>query len=135
MPRANGTAAMTFWNAHRDTRLQRLERRGLSASQIAGMLATTRNAVLGRSVRLRGLVFPSVLEARAARKAESAARRAARERATAKVLRSMRHNLSGGMAREAAIRRAVCAGATYQAVGAELGITRQRCHQLAARAR
>ena len=126
---------MTFWNARRDTRLQRLERRGLSASQIAGMLATTRNAVLGRSVRLRGLVFPSVLEARAARKAELAERRAARERATAKVLRTMQHNLSGGMAREDAILRAVRDGASYRAIGAALGITKQRCHQLAARVR
>ena len=115
--------------------MQRLERRGLSASQIAGMLATTRNAVLGRSVRLRGLVFPSVLEARAARKVESAERRAARERATAKVLRTMRHNLSGGMAREDAILRAVRDGASYRAIGAALGITKQRCHQLAARVR
>ena len=126
---------MTPWNARRDTRLQRLERRGLSAAQIAKRLRTTRNAVIGRSVRLRGLVFPSVLARQAAAKAATAARRAARARAIAKAVRSMKRNLAAGMARADAIRRAVRAGATYPAVGAALGISKQRCHQLATRVR
>jgi hypothetical protein len=49
-PRRNG-----FWTPERDEELKRHEAAGLSASAIAGLLHTTRNAVLGRPVPLAGL--------------------------------------------------------------------------------
>jgi hypothetical protein len=53
---------VTFWTAEKDKQLQELEAAGLSAAQIADRLGTTRNAVIGRSVRPRGLIFPSQLQ-------------------------------------------------------------------------
>jgi hypothetical protein len=44
-----------FWTPERDEELKRHEAAGLSASAIAGLLHTTRNAVLGRPVPLAGL--------------------------------------------------------------------------------
>jgi hypothetical protein len=57
-----------FWAPERDEELKRHEAAGLSASEIAVLLRTTRNAVIGRSHRLRGMIFPSDLERRPRRR-------------------------------------------------------------------
>jgi len=124
---------MTFWTAGRDTRLQQLQRRGLSAAEIAEKLGTTRNAVLGRSARLRGIVFRSVRLRQQATRAAAASRRVERKREIAKVLRAMKTELAAGKSRGAVIRRAIKAGATYQAIADALRLSKQRCHQLAKR--
>jgi hypothetical protein len=50
------------WTPARDRRLQALEAEGFSAAQIAKKLGTTRNAVIGRSRRLRGIVYQSDID-------------------------------------------------------------------------
>jgi hypothetical protein len=47
--------AGSFWTPDTDTRLQRLEAQGLSAAKIAAKLGVSRNSVIARSQRLRGL--------------------------------------------------------------------------------
>jgi hypothetical protein len=53
--------AGSFWTPKTDAQLQRLEAKGFSTAKIAAKLGTTRNSVIGRSQRLRGLyrTFPS----------------------------------------------------------------------------
>ena len=54
----------SFWTPVTDTRLQQLEAEGLSAAKIAAKLGVSRNSVIARSQRLRGLsrTFPSYAE-------------------------------------------------------------------------
>src|ERR1700730_5591920 len=69
-----GEMTVAFWTAEKDKQLQRLEAAGLSAAQIADRIGTTRNAVIGRSVRVRGLVFPSQIQRQRTERALLAAR-------------------------------------------------------------
>jgi hypothetical protein len=123
-----------FWTAEKDKQLRRLEAAGLSAAQIAGRLGTTRNAVIGRSVRLRGLIFPSQLEREQRERALRAARLRERKERTTASLTSMRRAIAKGTPRNAAIVAAVTGSAsvTYRAIADELGLTRQRVQQIAA---
>jgi hypothetical protein len=122
----------SFWTAEKDKQLRRLEGAGLSAAQIAPRLGTTRNAVIGRSVRLRGLIFPSQRQREQKERALRAARlREQRERTTAS-LASMRRAIAKGMPRNVAIVAAATGSVTYQAIADELGLTRQRVQQIAA---
>jgi hypothetical protein len=124
---------VTFWTAEKDKQLQRLEAAGLSAAQIADRIGTTRNAVIGRSVRLRGLIFPSQLRRQRSEQAARAARlRRERER-TAVGLAAMRRAIARGAPRDAAIVLAVKARVVYQAIADELGLTRQRVQQIVSR--
>jgi hypothetical protein len=116
------------WTREKDERLLRLQAKGLSARQIADRLGTTRNAVIGRSARLRGLVFPSELRRR---KRVTARPRKANPRADA-ALAAFRRAIAKGIDRDEAIVSAVAARATYRAVGDELGLSRQRIHQIVA---
>jgi hypothetical protein len=124
---------VTFWTAEKDKRLQRLEAAGLSAAQIADHIRTTRNAVIGRSARLRGLIFPSQLRRHRRERALRAARLRQQKERTAVLLASMRRAIAGGMPRNTAIVSAVKAHVTYQAIADELGISRQRVQQIVSR--
>jgi len=123
----------TFWTADKDRRLQRLEAAGFSAAQIADRIGATRNAVIGRSVRLRGLVFPSQVQRQRAERALHAARVHQRKERNEAALAVMRRMISKGTARDVAIVSAVKARATYQAIADELDITRQRVQQIIAK--
>jgi hypothetical protein len=110
--------AGSFWTPDTDTRLQRLEAQGLSAAKIAAKLGVSRNSVIARSQRLRGLsrTFPSYL-----REQEKArARIAARKRKMEPVLAKLRQEII----------RARKAGATLQATGEVLGLTKERIRQI-----
>jgi hypothetical protein len=122
--------ANAFWSAEKDKQLQRLEAAGFSAAQIADRLGTTRNAVIGRSVRLRGLAFPSQRERKRRRRATRAERLREREERIADGLEQMRRTIAKGVHRDIAIKSAAKAGATYEAIGEELGLTRQRIQQI-----
>jgi hypothetical protein len=122
--------AGSFWTLKQDSRLHKLEAAGLSAAQIAERLGITRNAVLGRSHRLRGLVFRSEIRREQNLRALSAARRREMKRRSAAMLSAMREAIAQGTPRKFAIIEAVEAGVTYQAIGHELGISRQRVHQI-----
>jgi hypothetical protein len=123
----------TFWTPEKDRQLQRLEAAGHSASQIADRIGATRNAVIGRSVRLRGLTFPSQLRRERAARAARAARLHQHKERIAAALTAMRRLLARGTPRDTAIVAAVKARATYQSIADELGLTRQRVQQIIAR--
>src|ERR1700734_3167870 len=53
-----------FWTPERDSELKRHKAAGLSASEIAALLHTTRGAGLGRSTRVRNLPSPAETEKR-----------------------------------------------------------------------
>jgi hypothetical protein len=130
--RNSGAMIARFWTAEKDKQLQRLEAGGLSARRIADRLGTTRNAVIGRSVRLRGLIFPSQLRRQRSEQALRAARLRQKKERTAASLASMRRAISRGTPRDVAIVLAVKAHATYQAIADELGLSRQRVQQIVA---
>lgn len=121
----------SFWTAEKDKQLHRYEAAGLSAAQIADRLGTTRNAIIGRSVRLRGLVFPSQREKERRERAKRAEHLRQHEERIANALEQMRRAMAKGAPRNVAIASAVKARATYQAIGDELGLSRQRIEQIA----
>jgi hypothetical protein len=125
----------TVWTAEKDKQLQRLKAAGLSAAEIADRIGKTRNAVIGRSVRLRGLIFPSQLRRQRSEQALRAARRRHGKERTAVALAAMRRALAKGAPRDVAIVSAVKAHATYQAIADELGLSRQRVQQIVSRGR
>jgi hypothetical protein len=125
----------TFWTAEKDKQLRRLEAAGLSAAQIADRLGTTRNAVIGRSVRLRGLTFPSQIQRERTKRALHAAHLRQREERAALSLASMQRLIARGTPRSTAIVSAIRNQVTYQAIADELGISRQRVQQIVAKAR
>ena len=122
----------SFWTPKKDAQLQRLEAKGLSAAQIAEKLGTSRNSVSGRSQRLRGVNrrFPSFLRREREARARSAARQKERRRKTDAVLAKFRQDLARGVARYVATIQARKAGATLQAIGDVLGVTKERVRQL-----
>jgi hypothetical protein len=124
---------VTIWTAEKDRQLRRLEAAGLSAAQIADRIGTTRNAVIGRSVRLRGLIFPSQLRRHRREQALRAARLRRDKERTAVALAAMRRAIARGTPRDVAIVSAVQAHVTYQAIADELGLSRQRVQQIVAR--
>ena len=123
----------SFWTAEKNKQLQRLEAAGLSAAQIAERTGTTRNAVIGRSVRLRGLIFPSQIQRERSERALRAARLLRQKERTAASLASMRRAIARGTPRDVAIVLAVKAHVTYQAIADELGLSRQRVQQIVSR--
>jgi hypothetical protein len=125
----------TFWTVEKDKQLQKLEAAGLSAAQIADRLGRTRNAVIGRSVRLRGLIFPSQIQRERTERALLSARLHQERERTAVSLASMRRVIAKGTPRDIAIVSAVKAKVTYQAIADELGLSRQRVQQIVARSR
>jgi hypothetical protein len=114
------------WTRDRDKRLLRLQAKGLSASQIADQLGTTRSAVLGRSARLRGVVFPSET-----RRGKLSTRRRS-NLGTDAALTAMGRGIARGLRRDKAIISAVRSGASYQAIAEDLGLSRQRVQQIVA---
>ena len=101
-------------------------------AKIAEKLGTTRGAVSGRSHRLRGLslTFPSYVRAEKALRAKSAVRQKERKRKMDTVLSKLRQEIARGVARNEAIIRARKAGATLQAIGDVVGLTRERVRQI-----
>src|ERR1700730_4702116 len=92
----------SFWTPDTDARLQRLEAQGLSAAKIAAKLGVSRNSVIARSQRLRGLspTFPSYLREQEKARASIAARK----RKMDAVLTKLRQEIARGIARNEAIR-------------------------------
>jgi hypothetical protein len=121
---------MSFWNTKRDKILQKLQASGHSAAQIAERLGTTRGAVIGRSARLRGLVFASQLRREAAEKALREKRLRERKRRVKEALSVLKQALARGAKRHVAATKAKAAGATYQEIGNYFGVSRQAVHQM-----
>jgi ParB-like chromosome segregation protein Spo0J len=108
------------WSRDRDKRLLRLQAKGLTASQIAEQLGTTRSAVLGRSARLRGVVFPSQTRQAERDKVARTKRRHQNNHRNATAVAAMRRAIAKGVDRDQAIIAAVRARASYQAIADEL---------------
>jgi hypothetical protein len=122
----------SFWTAEKDKHLRRLEAKGLTARQIAEELGTTRNAVIGRSARLRGVVFPSEIRREKQEQVLRRERLQRRQQRNDAAVAVMRRAMAKGVDRDAAIVSAVQARATYHAIGDELGLSRQRVQQIVA---
>ena len=127
------------WTPARDKRLQALEQDGLSAAQIAKKLGTSRNAVIGRSRRLRGIVYQSDIDswtrANARRSEEAHARMAVRAEKQKKVIADMARAIAGGTAKPTAMLRAFKAGAFWRQIGEHFGISQQAAYEAAKKAR
>lgn len=117
---------LTFWTPERDLQLQHGEASGLSATQIATLIGTTRSAVLGRSARLRGVIFQSSID----RKLRDKQKMEERKRREVSAIGQLKTDLCQAMLREVAIAKAHKAGATWRAIGACLRISKQRAQQL-----
>lgn len=120
----------TFWTERRDRQLTALQEAGQSASQIAEHLGTTRNAVIARSNRIRCVKFPSdVIRARQSR--ESARQRRIELKAKTKAaIADVQSLLHSGDDRNEAVRKARENGATLAAIGAAIGVSRERIRQI-----
>jgi hypothetical protein len=129
----------TGWTPARDRRLQALEQEGLSAAQIARKLGTSRNAVIGRSRRLRGIVYQSDIDswtrANARRSQEAHARMAVRAEKQKKVIADMVRAIAAGTAKPNAMLRAFKAGAFWRQIGEQFGISQQAAYEAAKKAR
>jgi hypothetical protein len=121
-----------MWNDKRDARLIELKARGLTFSEVSQRMRISRGSAIGRFQRLQGNVYPWRIrrdeEARR-RKELKATVKAERE---ARIVASMLGKIAAGARKETAIRQAVKAGASYRAIGAGLGCSKQRVHQILA---
>src|SRR5436190_17327864 len=122
-------AMATDWTRSRDKRLLAQQAAGRTAAQIAKTLGVTRNAVIGRARRLRGIVYQSDIDswkrANARRSAEAHKRAATRADQQKKALAEMAKALNAGMAKPRAMLRAFRAGAYWRQIGDYFGISQQ----------
>src|SRR5713101_613617 len=125
----------SFWTPARGRRLQALEDKGLSGAAIAEKLGITRNAVLGRSQRLRGLTvtYKAYVETLQELRAANEPKRRQRERRIQAALTRLQSDLAKGVPRDVAIMTVRKQGATCRAIANELGLTKQRVHQIVGR--
>src|SRR5262245_19237812 len=96
-----------FWIPPKDRRLQKLEAEGRSGKEIAERLGTSRNAVVARSARLRGILFPSNIRREKKLRAQAAARLREKNRRNRTALFDMRAAMARGTRRDDAICAAV----------------------------
>jgi hypothetical protein len=118
------------WTPERDKRLIALQAQGLTAAQIAEKLGTSRSAVIGRSVRLRGIVYQSNIESwqRANDKRRKGPRKP--EALCRKAMAQLARDIGTGVPRGEAIVRA-SKGALWRDIGDFFGITSQAAQQSA----
>jgi hypothetical protein len=125
----------SFWTPERDRRLEAYEAEGLSGAVIAERLGTTRNAVLGRSQRLRGLTltYQRYLKKKREWRAAGEPQRREKQRRERAAMERMGKEIAKGVPRNFAIVSARKRGATYRAIGEEIGMTRQGIEQICKR--
>ena len=127
------------WTPSRDKRLLALQKAGRSAAEIAEKLGTSRSAVIGRSVRLRGIVYKSSIKSwkKANAKRAAEARERAHERAGTQreAMREMAKSVKKGVPREKAMAQAFKAGAYWWQIGEYFGISQQAAYEAAKKTR
>ena len=127
------------WTPSRDKRLLALQKAGRSAAEIAEKLGTSRSAVIGRSVRLRGIVYKSSIrswkKANAKRAAEARERAHERAETQHEAMREMAKAVKKGMPREKAMAQAFKAGAYWWQIGEYFGISQQAAYEAAKKTR
>jgi hypothetical protein len=121
--------------ASRDKRLLELQAAGRSAAEIARIMGMTRSAVIGRSIRLRGIVYQSSIDSWKRANAKAMAARHARgvigfkpPEVRRKAISDMIKALARGVPRAEAMYKAKQAGAFWKEIGDHFGITRQGAH-------
>jgi transcriptional regulator with XRE-family HTH domain len=118
------------WTRARDQRLMAYQAQGLSAREIAAKLGTSRSAVIGRSIRLRGIVYQSNIDswkrANAKRKKGPRKPEAMRRQAIAQMAKDLRR----GVPRAEAMLRA-SAGALWRDIGDFFGVSSKAAHAAA----
>jgi hypothetical protein len=121
----------SFWTEASDAELLRLQGAGLSCSQIAKRMgAASRNAVIARANRLRGVKFPSDAIARKKEKLLALERRRKKANLENDVIAAAAKALRSGRARNSVIREMARAGLNGAAIGRYFGVTHQRIHQI-----
>ena len=129
----------TSWTAARDKKLETMQAAGKTAAEIAKALGTSRNAVIGRSRRLRGIVYQSDIDswtrANARRSEEAHARMAVRAEKQKKVIADMVKAIAAGTPKPSAMLRAFKAGAFWRQIGEHFGISQQAAYEAAKKAR
>jgi hypothetical protein len=95
----------------------------------------SRNAVIGRSRRLRGIVYKSDIEswarANARRSQEAKKRMKARQKAQHKALRELARAVARGEPKGKAMARAHRAGALWRQIGEQFGVSQQAAYEKA----
>ena len=129
----------TTWTAARDKRLETMQSAGKTAAEIAKTLGTSRNAVIGRSRRLRGIVYQSDIDswtrANARRSAEAHERAGVRRQLQAKIIADMIKSLSAGVPKAKAMEKAFKAGAYWWQIGEHFGMSQQTAYETVKRAK
>jgi hypothetical protein len=119
----------SFWTPARDKRLLQEWADGRSAAEIARTLGTTRNAVIGRSSRLRGIKYASSIASwkrSNAKKSEEARKRGRlRLEYQRKLIKDMARSVAGGTAEGKAMSLAHRNGATWGQIAQYFGISEQ----------
>jgi hypothetical protein len=123
------------WTPSRDKRLLALQAAGRTAAEIAKSLGRSRNSVIGRSRRLRGIVYRSDTEswarANARRSQEAKERMKARQKAQREALRELARAVRRGVPTGKAMARAHRAGALWWQIGDRFGISQQAAYEKA----
>jgi transposase len=129
----------TSWTAARDKKLETMQAAGKTAAEIAKVLGTSRNAVIGRSRRLRGIVYQSDIDswtrANARRSAEAHERAGVRRQLQAKIIADMIKSLSAGVPKAKAMEKAFKAGAYWWQIGEHFGMSQQTAYETVKRAK
>ena len=131
----------SFWTPARDRKIKAMEAAGKSARDIAKALGggISRNAVIGRSRRLRGIVYESDIlswdRANAKRMAEAKARAKVRAEKERKAMRALAKAVAGGKAPGKAMGKAFKAGARWRQIGDYFDMSPQAAYEAAKRAR
>ena len=129
----------TSWTAARDKKLETMQAAGKTAAEIAKVLGTSRNAVIGRSRRLRGIVYQSDIDswtrANARRSAEAHERAGVRRQLQAKIIADMIKSLAAGVPKAKAMEKAFKAGAYWWQIGEHFGMSQQTAYETVKRAK
>ena len=129
----------TSWTPARDKKLETMQSAGKTAADIAKVLGTSRNAVIGRSRRLRGIVYQSDIDswtrANARRSAEAHKRSLIRRDLQGKIVAEMLKSIASGVPREKAMERAFKAGAYWWQIGEHFGMSQQTAYETVKRAK
>lgn len=123
---------MIEWTTKLDNQLLAAKREGLSASQTAKRLGSgfTRNMVIARHNRLRGVIFPSDADRRDRALEEAAERKRLRDEWVSSQWAEMDRQAHKNIPRDSIIAIARRAGMTLEDIGHWAGLTRERVRQI-----
>jgi hypothetical protein len=121
----------SFWTPRRDRKLRNMwgKRRAI---EIAIELGTTSNAVIGRIHRLLGTYQEKIAKQLMVAREIAQQRRKARDARQRIIVARMLERIASGSSRNKAIARARAQGASLQAIGTAVGLSRERVRQIIA---